>query len=242
MFAANGSNEVLQTLLLTYGGPGRRVATFEPTYQLHGHIARLTGADVVEGERRDDFTLDLDEAGRAADLVPADRDVPLLAQQPDRHGRARGDGAGGAGRWRRACSWSTRRTASSRRGRPLDLLDEDRPLVVTRTFSKTWSMAAARLGYLLGPTWLVAELEKVVLPYHLDAAKQIAGRLALRFVDEMETRVEADRGRAGAPDGPAPTASGAGLAVGRQLRALPARRRETGERSGRACSSARARP
>ena len=72
----------------------------------------------------------------------------------------------------------------------LPLVDEDRPLVVVRTFSKTWSMAAARLGYLVGPTWLVAELDKVVLPYHLDAAKQIAGRLALRFVDDMDERVK----------------------------------------------------
>jgi histidinol-phosphate aminotransferase len=73
----------------------------------------------------------------------------------------------------------------------LTLVDEDRPLVVTRTFSKTWSMAAARLGYLVGPDWLVAELEKVVLPYHLDAAKQAAGRLAVRYTDEMEERVKA---------------------------------------------------
>jgi histidinol-phosphate aminotransferase len=73
----------------------------------------------------------------------------------------------------------------------LDLVDDDHALVVTRTYSKTWSMAAARLGYLVGPTWLVAELEKVVLPYHLDAAKQAAGRIALRFADEMEDRVKA---------------------------------------------------
>ena len=72
----------------------------------------------------------------------------------------------------------------------LGLIDDDVPLVVTRTFSKTWSLAAARLGYLVGPQWLVAELEKVVLPYHLDAAKQIAGRLALEHVDEMEARVQ----------------------------------------------------
>ncbi len=71
----------------------------------------------------------------------------------------------------------------------LDLVAEDVPLVVTRTFSKTWSMAGARLGYLVGPTWLVAELDKVVLPYHLDAVKQIAGRLALRFSDDMNDRV-----------------------------------------------------
>src|SRR5207248_3294122 len=69
--------------------------------------------------------------------------------------------------------------------------DEDRALVVTRTYSKTWSMAAARLGYMIGPSWLVAELEKVALPYHLDTAKQIAGRLALRFEAEMHERVDA---------------------------------------------------
>ena len=51
-------------------------------------------------------------------------------------------------------------------------------------------MAGSRLGYLVGPSWLVAELDKVILPYHLDSAKQIAGRLALRYVDEMEARVQ----------------------------------------------------
>jgi len=59
-------------------------------------------------------------------------------------------------------------------------------------------MAGARLGYLIGPTWLVAELEKVVLPYHLDTVKQIAGRLALRYVEDMDDRVAqivAERGR-----------------------------------------------
>jgi histidinol-phosphate aminotransferase len=71
----------------------------------------------------------------------------------------------------------------------LDLLGEQVPLVVTRTFSKTWSMAGARLGYLIGPTWLVAELDKVVLPYHLDAVKQLVGRIALRYSDDMNDRV-----------------------------------------------------
>ena len=50
-------------------------------------------------------------------------------------------------------------------------------------------MAGARLGYLIGPTWLVAELDKVVLPYHLDAVKQLAGRIALRYADDMNERV-----------------------------------------------------
>ena len=72
----------------------------------------------------------------------------------------------------------------------LDLVDDDVPLVVVRTFSKTWSMAAARLGYLVGPRWVVGALETVVLPYHLDAAKQLAGRLALGHVAEMDARVK----------------------------------------------------
>ena len=120
----------------------------------------------------------------------------------------------------------------------LSLVDEDEPLVVTRTFSKTWSMAAARLGYLVGPSWLVAELDKVVLPYHLDAAKQVAGRLALRFGDEMEDRVSgvvAERERVATAWPPARDA----VAVGRQLHPVPAARRGTAGRSGRACSTDR---
>jgi histidinol-phosphate aminotransferase len=59
-----------------------------------------------------------------------------------------------------------------------------RPLVVVRTFSKTWSMAAARLGYCVAPPEVVEVLDKVALPYHLDAAKQLAGELALDFEAE----------------------------------------------------------
>jgi histidinol-phosphate aminotransferase len=80
----------------------------------------------------------------------------------------------------------------------LELVDDETPLVVTRTFSKTWSMAAARLGYLVGPAWIVAELDKVVLPYHLDAFKQRAATRALEHVDAMNARVATlveERGR-----------------------------------------------
>ncbi|MGH7748943.1 MAG: aminotransferase class I/II-fold pyridoxal phosphate-dependent enzyme, partial [Candidatus Dormibacteria bacterium] len=63
--------------------------------------------------------------------------------------------------------------------------------VVTRTFSKTWSLAGLRLGYLIGPPEVVGHLDRVALPYHLDALKQAAGRLALRHVGEMEARVAA---------------------------------------------------
>ncbi len=188
VFAANGSNEVLQTILLAYAGFGRTVATFEPTYQMHAQIARVVGSTVVEGERNADFTLDPAEMRRVVNTArphvvfltspnnptglvePAERVAELLDIAP---GLVVADEA-----YAQFADWSA-----------LSLVDEDRPLVVTRTFSKTWSMAAVRLGYVIGPTWFISELDKVVLPYHLDVAKQVAGRLALRFTDEMDDRV-----------------------------------------------------
>jgi histidinol-phosphate aminotransferase len=188
VFAANGSNEVLQTILLAYAGPGRTVATFEPTYQMHAQIARVVGSSVVEGERNADFTLDPGEVRRVIGsarphvvfltspnnptglVEPVERVEQLLAAAP---GLVVADEA-----YAQFADWSA-----------LELVDEARPLVVTRTFSKTWSMAGVRLGYAIAPTWFVRAVEAVVLPYHLDAAKQIAGRLALRFVDEMDERV-----------------------------------------------------
>jgi histidinol-phosphate aminotransferase len=59
-------------------------------------------------------------------------------------------------------------------------------------------MAAARLGYAIAPSWLIEELDKIALPYHLDTVKQAAGRIALEYGNEMDTRVAAlveERGR-----------------------------------------------
>lgn len=188
VFVANGSNEVLQTLSLTYGGPGRTVAVFEPTYALHAHIARITGTGVAEGERAADFSLDLAEVRRVVgEARPA---ITYLCSPNNPTGMVESretvlevlglvpgllvvDEAYG-----QFAPWSA-----------LELVSDDTPLVVTQTFSKTWSMAAARLGYLVGPSWVVAELEKVVLPYHLDSLKQAAGAIALRYRREMEERV-----------------------------------------------------
>lgn len=189
VFVANGSNEVLQTVLLTYAGPGRTVVTFEPTYQMHAQIARVTGATVVEGDRAPDFTLDPAEVERVVgdhrpDVVflTSPNNPTGLVEPPERV-RQLLDVAPGVvvvdEAYAQFAEWSA-----------LDMINESRPLVVTRTFSKTWSMAGARLGYLVAPTWLVAELDKVVLPYHLDSIKQIAGRLALRYVDDMNDRVD----------------------------------------------------
>ena len=186
VFCANGSNEVLQTLLLAYGGPDRSAAVFEPTYALHSLIARHTATTLVVGERRPDFTLDLDAVAAApADITfVCSPNNPTGTLEDPATIAAVAELAPGVVVVDEAYGQFAERSA-------LELVDEDRPIVVTRTFSKTWSMAAARLGYLVGPSWLVAELDKVVLPYHLDTAKQVAGRVALRFTAEMEARVAA---------------------------------------------------
>ena len=191
VFAANGSNEVLQTLCLTYGGAGRRVATFEPTYALHSHIARVCGTAVVTGERTDDFTLDLAEVER---VVLGDRPMITFLCSPNNPTGGVEAPATVAAVLEMVESVDGLLVVDEAYGQfaphsALAMLGDDRNLVVTRTFSKTWSAAALRLGYLVGPAWVVGELDKVVLPYHLDAAKQAAGRLALRFRDEMDARV-----------------------------------------------------
>jgi histidinol-phosphate aminotransferase len=190
VLVGKGSNEVLQATCLAYGGHGRLVAVYEPTYALHSHIAHITGTDVVVGERAADFALDLDVVRRVSEsarpaitfltspnnptgmVEPRDAVEAVLGVAP---GLLVVDEA-----YAQFAPWSS-----------MDLVADSRPLVVTRTFSKTWAMAACRLGYLVGPASIVEQLERVVLPYHLDAASQIAGRLALRFRAEMEARVAA---------------------------------------------------
>ena len=116
VFCANGSNEVLQSLCLAYGGPGRSVAVFEPTYALHSHIAQLTGTAVVEGQRRPDFSLDLDVVRDV--LVRRARPSRSSARPTTRPGWPRpGHGASACSRRRRDWSWSTRPTVSSPTGR-----------------------------------------------------------------------------------------------------------------------------
>ncbi|MGI9023719.1 MAG: histidinol-phosphate transaminase [Acidimicrobiales bacterium] len=188
VFAANGSNEILQALCLAYAGHGRTVAVFEPTYRLHSHIARITGADVGVGGRRDDFTLDLDEVRRVlAASQPAitflcSPNNPTGTVDPGPTTAAVVAAAPGLVVVDEAYGQFAAHTA-------IGQVAEGGALVVVRTFSKTWALAGLRLGYCVAPPEVVTALERVTLPYHLDAAKQAAGRLALGYRAEMEARV-----------------------------------------------------
>lgn len=197
VFVANGSNEVLQTLLLAYGGHGRTVATFEPTYQMYAQIARVTGATVVSGERREDYTLDAAEVRRVVEahgpsvtmlcnpnnptgiIEPRENLEALLAATD---GLVVVDEA-----YAEFSDWSA-----------VPMMTAHENLVVTRTFSKTLSLAALRVGYAVAPAHVIDALGIAVLPYHLDAFKQAATVAAMGHVDEMNSRValiRQERGR-----------------------------------------------
>ena len=189
IFAANGSNEVLQTLLLTYGGPTRRALVFEPTYALHSHLARITGTALVVGERTPEFGIDVTSA---CALIQAQKpDIVFLCSPNNPSGTVDGRAtieavmavAPGLVIVDEAYGEFSDWTAA-------DLVTADTPLVVVRTFSKVWSLAALRLGFCIAPPWIVSELERVRLPYHLNAATQAAGIVALEFGEQMEARVE----------------------------------------------------
>ena len=209
VFCANGSNEVLQCLLLAYGGPGRRALLFEPTYALHGHISRLTGTEVVSGGRDGEFRIDPVEALRLREevrptvtFVCSPNNPTGLTEPPE---LVQGLLAGGEGlvvvdeAYGQFSSWGAlglrsqaAPEATAGQGREVRAAEPSpaaRSLVVVRTFSKTWSMAAVRLGYAVADPEVVAACEQVALPYHLSAPTQIAGTVALRFGDEMNERV-----------------------------------------------------
>jgi len=201
VFCANGSNEVLQSVLLAFGGPGRRAALFEPTYALHSHIARITATEVVRGGRDDAFLID--PADAEALLASARPDITFLCSPNNPTGRAEPPATVAT-----VCVAAPglvvvdEAYAQFAASSALEFRGADQPgLVVTRTFSKTWALAGARLGYLVADPAVVEACQAVVLPYHLSVTTQLAGLLALRHVPEMEARVARiteERGRVAA--------------------------------------------
>lgn len=191
VFVANGSNEVLQSVLLAYGGLGRKAAVFEPTYALHSHISTITGTEVIVGERKVDFTIGMEDVSKILDQQP---NVVFLCSPNNPTGTvATSDFIENVAS---LCSqMGTLVVVDEAYGEfsdwsAIDLIGEGLPIAVTKTFSKTWSMAGMRLGYMIAPPEIIDATMSVTLPYHMDMIKQIAGSLALRHVEEMQSRVE----------------------------------------------------
>ena len=185
LWAANGSNEILQQLLQAFGGPGRSAIGFVPSYSMHPIISDGTRTEWLEAVRADDFSLDVDAA--VAAVAERKPDVVFIASPNNPSGQSVSlpdlrrlldvvpgilivDEAYG--------EFSSQPSAVA--------LVEEYPtrLVVTRTMSKAFAFAGGRLGYLIATPALIDAMLLVRLPYHLSSVTQAAARAALRHADD----------------------------------------------------------
>ena len=193
VWAANGSNEVMAQVLQAFGGPGRSALSFAPTYSMYPEYARNALTEWVVGRRAEDFSLDPDVAERLIGEVRPS--VVLVASPNNPTGTALPlelvtvlcEAAGDAivvvdeayGEFRRAGTPSA-----------LTLLPRHRNLVVSRTMSKAFALAGARVGYLAAAPEICDALRVVRLPYHLSAVTQATAVAALRHASELLARVD----------------------------------------------------
>jgi histidinol-phosphate aminotransferase len=186
LWAANGSNEILQQLLQAFGGPGRSAIGFVPSYSMHPIISDGTQTAWLVANRADDFSLDVDVAvasvkDRNPDIVfvaspnnPSGQSVPLDDLRRLLDAMTTGililDEAYG--------EFSSQPSA-------VKLIDDyPTKLVVTRTMSKAFAFAGGRLGYLIAAPAVIDAMLLVRLPYHLSSITQAAARAALRHADD----------------------------------------------------------
>ncbi|PSL04198.1 histidinol phosphate aminotransferase [Haloactinopolyspora alba] len=194
VWAANGSNEVMLQILQAFGGPGRVALSFAPTYSMYPEYARDTATTWVTAPRREDFTVDVDAALEA---VATHRPSVVLVASPNNP-----TGTAVPLDLVRRLHDATEATRTvvvvdeayaefRRDGTPsaLSLLAGHPRLVVTRTMSKAFAFAGARLGYAAASEEVVDALRVVRLPYHLSAVTQAVASAALRHADELQARV-----------------------------------------------------
>jgi len=195
VWAANGSNEVMLQILQAFGGPGRTAVSFAPTYSMYPEYARDAMTGWVVGHREDDFSLDVEHA---VSVVKEHRPSVVLLPSPNNPTGtalptetitavcAAVAEVGGVvvideayGEFRRTGTPSA-----------LELLHETPNLIVSRTMSKAFALAGARLGYLAASSEITDALRVVRLPYHLSAVTQAVARVALRHSGELLARVD----------------------------------------------------
>jgi histidinol-phosphate aminotransferase len=192
IWAANGSNEVMTHLLLAFGGPGRTMLSFTPTYSMYPEYARNTHTRYVTEPRAADFTLDADRV--LAAIARHDPDVVVITTPNNPTGTStplaviREVLAGTekivvVDEAYQEFARHPERTA-------ITLLDSFGNLVVSRTMSKAFALAGGRLGYLAASLAIVDACRIVRLPYHLSAQTQAVAEVALRHAPELLERVD----------------------------------------------------
>jgi histidinol-phosphate aminotransferase len=190
VWAANGSNEVLQQVLQAFGGPGRVALGFEPSYSMHPILAAGTGTQWVGAPRPADFGLTADVAVHAVELHRPDvvfvttPNNPTGTVTPLEVIAAICDATGGMVVVDEAYAEFQAGPSA------VTLLDQHPRLIVSRTMSKAFALAGARVGYLAASADVVDALRLVRLPYHLSAITQVVARIALARTTELLATVE----------------------------------------------------
>jgi histidinol-phosphate aminotransferase len=188
--AGNGSNELIQALLMVTVGEGRRVLICEPTFALYRQIASVLGGEVTSVPL--DAGLRYDIAAVREEMQRVEPDVTILCA-PNNPTGCGIDGpdlvslleaTGGLVAVDEAYFEFASRTAAP-------LLRRHKNLVVFRTFSKAMGLAALRVGYLLAAPELAREIGKAVLPYNLNLVSQTVAEVAVELYEsELRPRVE----------------------------------------------------
>ncbi len=200
VWAGNGSNEVLQHVLQAFGGPGRTALGFTPSYSMHPIISAGTSTQWRDGLRgTPSGTFDL-TAELAVDQVRrADPDVVFLCSPNNPTGTALGLDVVEAvySACRGVVVVDEAYAEFARPGTPsaLSLLPGRERLIVTRTMSKAFALAGARLGYLAAHRAVCEAFRLVRLPYHLSSLTQAAARAALAHAPVLLSTVEAIKGQ-----------------------------------------------
>ncbi|GAA2065827.1 histidinol-phosphate transaminase [Leifsonia soli] len=187
IWAANGSNEVLQHILQAFGGPGRTLLGYAPTYSMYPLLASGTGTAYVAGARDADYELSPETA--VAELREHDPDIVILCSPNNPTGTPLGletieavyDATPGIVVVDEAYAEFMPDGVPS----ALTLLPGRPRLLVSRTMSKAFAFAGARVGYLAADPAVIDALRLVRLPYHLSALTQAAALGAVAHSDEM---------------------------------------------------------
>jgi len=192
IWAANGSNEILQQIMQAFGGPGRSILGFPPTYSMHSIIASGTGTTWIGAERDADFEISPSTAVEA--IREHDPDIVILCSPNNPTGTPLSldtiEAAYNATDKIVIVDEAYAEFAPAGAPSALTLLPGRPRLIVSRTMSKAFAFAGARLGYLAADPAIADALRLVRLPYHLSSLTQAAAVAALQHSAEMLAMVD----------------------------------------------------
>ncbi|AET66424.1 histidinol-phosphate aminotransferase [Desulfosporosinus orientis DSM 765] len=185
----NGSDELIQMLLLTFGGAGKSLLIHPPTFGMYQIYARLTETEVVSVPLLNG--LDLDTEGMLQSAKAPEAQIVIICNPNNPTGSLfpRADILRIVGESGKIVVVDEAYAEFS--GESLISEIENYPnLVIMRTFSKAFGMAGLRLGYLVGQLETIDLINRVRPPFNVNSFSQRAGILALRYLPEYQEQIQ----------------------------------------------------